>query len=165
MTMQPEPGQADVPLVSVDLPATEEEAPVLNVDTEALLERLEEEDGLGRRTWVIAEGYIPSESTGPAPAMTSHETACILNTGERAAEIEITLYFSDREPAGPYRVRVEARRTLHLRFNDFESPEPVPRDTDYASVFRSNVPVVIQHTRLDSRQPPHALLSTVAWNE
>lgn len=31
---------------------------------------------LGRRTWVIAEGYIPDSSTGPEPEMTSHETVC-----------------------------------------------------------------------------------------
>ncbi len=120
---------------------------------------------LGRRVWVIAEGYIPGESTGPAPAMTSHETACILNPNEVAAAVEITLYFSDREPVGPYRVGVAARRTKHLRFNELQDPEPVPRDTDYSSVIRSSVPVIVQHTRLDSRQPPHALVSTVAWAE
>lgn len=121
--------------------------------------------GIGRRTWVIAEGYIPGESTGPAPAMTSHETACILNANDMTADIEVTLYFADREPVGPYEISVAPRRTLHLRFNALKDPEPVPRDTDYSSVFRSSVPIVIQHTRLDSRQPPHALLSTVAWGE
>ena len=120
---------------------------------------------LGRTTWVIAEGYIPSESATehPGHAMVSHEAACILNTNDEVAQIEITVYFSDREPAGPYRLHVEARRTRHLRFNDLADPEPVPRDTDYSSVIRSSVPIVVQHTRLDSRQPPHALLSTVAW--
>src|SRR5581483_10982933 len=118
---------------------------------------------LGARTWVIAEGYIPGASTGPEPQMDSHETACILNAGERPARLEITIYFSDRDPAGPYRVEVPARRTLHLRFNELADPEPVPRDTDYASVIRSDVPVVVQHTRLDSRQAENALLSTVAY--
>lgn len=61
--------------------------------------------------------------------MTSHETACLLNVGEVDAEVAITLYFSDREPAGPYRVTVPARRTLHLRFNELDDPESVPRDT------------------------------------
>lgn len=74
------------------------------------------------------------------------------------------IYFVDREPAGPYNIIVQARRTLHMRFNDLTDPEPIPRDTDYASVLRSTVPVVVQHTRLDSRQPPHALLSTIAWS-
>ena len=56
-----------------------------------------------------------------------------------------------------------ARRTLHQRFNELEEPEPIPRDTDYASVIESDVPIVVQHTRLDSRQPANALLSTIAF--
>jgi hypothetical protein len=122
-------------------------------------------DELGRRVWVIAEGYIPGESydASPTRAMLSHETACILNANDEPAAIEITLYFADREPVGPYRVTVDARRTRHLRFNDLDDPVPVPRDTDFSSVLRASVSIVVQHTRLDSRQPPHALLSTMAW--
>ena len=118
---------------------------------------------IGTTRWAIAEGYIPETSTGPEPQMTSHETACILNPGDREARIAITLYFTDREPAGPYRLTVPARRTRHVRFNDLDDPEPVPRGTDYASVIESDVPVVVQHTRLDSRQAENALLSTVAY--
>lgn len=118
---------------------------------------------LGRRYWSIAEGYIPGSSTGPAPALTSHETVCMLNPGESAAQVAITLYFEDREPIGPYRVSVPGRRTKHLRFNDLADPAPVPRDTPYASLIVSDVPIICQHTRLDSRQPPHALLTTIAW--
>ena len=118
---------------------------------------------IGHKIWAIAEGYIPGESNGPEPAFTSHETACILNAGEKIANIEITIYFADKEPVGPYRVEVPARRTLHLRFNDLSDPEPVPRDTDYASVIKSDVPIVVQHTRLDSRQKENALLTTIAF--
>ncbi|MCY1083482.1 sensory rhodopsin transducer [Archangium lansingense] len=42
-------------------------------------------------------------------------------------------------------------------------PAPVPRDTGYSSVFTSDVPIVVQHTRLDSRQAENALLSTMAF--
>jgi hypothetical protein len=118
---------------------------------------------IGRTTWAIAEGYIPGASTGQGRAFESHETACILNAGDRDAHVEIMIYFADCEPAGPYRVTVPARRTRHVRFNDLDDPAPVPRDTDYASVLRSDVPVVVQHTRLDSRKAELALLSTVAF--
>lgn len=118
---------------------------------------------IGRQIWVIAEGYIPSQSTGPAPQMTSHETACLLNAGDRDAHVTITIYYADREPGGPYKVVVPARRTLHLRFNNLDEPEPIPRDTDYSSVIESDVPIVVQHTRLDSRQSAAALLSTIAF--
>jgi hypothetical protein len=118
---------------------------------------------IGRRLWAIAEGYIPEGSTGPEPQMTSHETACILNTADHDASVVITIFYADRDPGGPYRVTVPARRTLHLRFNDLQDPEPIPPDTDYASVFESDVPIVVQHTRLDSRQAENALLTTMAF--
>ena len=122
-----------------------------------------ERQAIGARTWAIAEGYIPAWSNGPEPEFTSHETACILNTNDTEAHVEITIYFSDRDPVGPYRVTVGARRTKHVRFNDLSDPEPIPRGTDYSSVIVSDVPVVVQHTRLDSRQSENALLTTMAW--
>ena len=123
------------------------------------------EHPIGRKQWAIAEGYIPSQSQGPEPEMTSHETVCLLNASELDAHVEITIFFADREPAGPYSVVVAARRTKHLRFNDLRKPESIPRDTDYASVIESDIPIVVQHTRLDSRQSANALLSTVAYAE
>jgi hypothetical protein len=119
---------------------------------------------LGSRRWAIAVGYIPPESSGRGRAFESHETACILNTCDREAHVEIMLYFADREPVGPYRITVGARRTLHLRFNDLAEPAAVPRGTDFASVIVSDVPIVVQHTRLDSRRAALALLSTVAFD-
>lgn len=120
---------------------------------------------IGRTTWAIAEGYIPSQSVAETRELVSHETACILNAGDADARVEITVYFKDREPIGPYIVEVAARRTLHLRFNDLDDPAPIPRDTDYATVLRSNVPVVVQHTRLDSRRAEIALMTTIAWSD
>jgi hypothetical protein len=123
------------------------------------------DNAIGATRWAIAEGYIPGWSHGPEPQMTSHETVCLLNAADRDAHVEITVFFADREPAGPYRLIVPARRTRHVRFNDLADPEPIPRDTDYASVIESDVPIVAQHTRLDSRQAENALLSTIAYAE
>lgn len=118
---------------------------------------------IGRRRWVIAEGYIPSQSHGPEPQMTSHETMCILNSSDQDATVQVTIFYADREPVGPYVVQVPARRTKHVRFNDLKDPAPIPRDTDYASLIDSNVRIVVQHTRLDSRQSENALFSTMAF--
>src|SRR5215203_7159137 len=118
---------------------------------------------LGRHRWAIAEGYIPGWSHGPEPQFTSHETACLLNASDEEAHVKITVFFSDREPVGPYRLIVPARRTQHVRFNELKDPEPIPVDTDYASVIESDVPIVVQHTRLDSRQAENALLSNIAF--
>lgn len=118
---------------------------------------------IGRTRWAIAEGYIPAWSNGPAPQFTSHETACLLNASDQPAEVRITVYFEDREPAGPYRIAVPARRTKHIRFNELEDPESIPVDTPFASVLESDVPIVVQHTRLDSRQAENALMTTMAF--
>ncbi len=120
---------------------------------------------IGCRRWAIAEGYIPGWSHGPEPQFTSHETACLLNASDREAKVEITIFFSDREPAGPYRLTVPARRTKHLRFNELRDPEPIPHETDYSSVIESDVPIIVQHTRLDSRQAENALITTIAYAE
>ncbi|MGE5506775.1 MAG: sensory rhodopsin transducer [Actinomycetota bacterium] len=117
---------------------------------------------IGHKAWVIPEGWIPGASTGGGRALESHETACILNAGDADAHIAITLFFADVDPVGPYHVTVPARRTRHIRFNDLGDP-PVPRDTDYASLIQSDVPVVVQHTRLDSRQAALALITTIAF--
>jgi hypothetical protein len=118
---------------------------------------------IGHRRWAIAEGYIPAQSTGTTPQLESHETVCILNAGGADAHITVMVYFRERAPAGPFRFTVPAERTRHIRFNDFRDPETIPRDTDYSSVIESDVPIVVQHTRLDSRQPALALLSTIAF--
>jgi hypothetical protein len=77
--------------------------------------------------------------------------------------VEISVFFQNRDPAGPYRLTVAGRRTLHLRFNDLDDPEPIPKGTDYASVIESDLEIVVQHTRLDSRQAENALITTIAF--
>ena len=62
---------------------------------------------IGHEVWAIAEGWIPGRSSGPDD-MESHETVSILNTSDQDAHVEITIYFTDREPAGPYPLTVRA---------------------------------------------------------
>ncbi len=118
---------------------------------------------IGHTRWAIAEGYIPEWSHGPKPQMLSHETACILNANDQDARVKITIFYSDREPAGPYHMVVPARRVKHIRYNDLEDPEAIPPGTDYASLIESDVPIVVQHTRLDSRQAQNTLMTTMAF--
>src|SRR5688500_11502115 len=119
-------------------------------------------EAIGKKRWAIPEGYIPSERASTERALISHETACIRNAGDPGPHTPLTVYFTNRAPV-TYQVAVPARRTLHLRFNDLKDPEPVPLDTDFSSVFESDVPITVQHTRLDSRRAEISLLSTIAY--
>jgi hypothetical protein len=118
---------------------------------------------IGKTRWAIAEGYIPRESSSQSRELISHEAICVLNAGDAAAHLTLHIYFTDREPAGPYHFDVPPRRTLHLRLNDLKEPEPVPLATEYSMLLESDQPVVAQHTRLDSRKNSLALLSTIAY--
>jgi hypothetical protein len=118
---------------------------------------------VGHKRWAIGEGYIPESSQGPEPEMTSHESICVLNVSDEEAHLQIWVFYADHEPVGPYKISVDARRTKHIRFNNLNDPQAIPRGTDYASLIESDVPIVIQHTRLDSRQEANALISTIAY--
>src|SRR3569623_202718 len=120
---------------------------------------------IGKTRWAIAAGYIPPYSTSDTRELTSHETACLLNAGERPAHGQITIFYADRGPSGPYKVTVPAARTLHLRFNELSDPESIPRGTDFSSVLESDVPIVVQHTRLDIRNSEIQQKTTAAYSE
>ncbi len=119
----------------------------------------------GKKKWAIADGYIPSYSNGPAPQMESHETVCILNTNKTAANVNLMIYFNDKDPVGPFSFIIHGERTEHLRFNNLMNPAPIPKDTDFSCTIESDIPVVVQHTRLDSRQAENALMTTIAYSE
>jgi hypothetical protein len=118
---------------------------------------------IGHRRWALPEGYLPGWSNGPEPQMTSHETLCLLNTCDREARVSITIFYSDRNPSGPYLIQVPGQRTKHVRLNDLKEPEPIPVNTDFSTVIESDVPIVVQQTRLDSRQAENALMTTIAY--
>lgn len=120
-------------------------------------------NSIGRKNWVIPEGYIPTYSNSTGRELLSHEAVCILNASDLDAHVNITIFFSDQEPVGPYQIIVPARRTKHLRFNDLENPKPIPKGVDYSSLIESDVEIVVQHTRLDSRQAANALMTTIAF--
>ncbi len=119
---------------------------------------------IGKRKWAIAEGYIAGWSHGPEYLMTSPEASCILNAGDEEANVNLTVFFKDKPAIGPYPVKIGAERTLHLRMNDLD-PEKLPLATDYSCVIESSVPIIVQHTRLDSRQAENALMTTIAYSQ
>ncbi len=107
---------------------------------------------LGKKSWAIPGSNIPLEQTGPEPDFTSHDSLWILNATDDDADVEITIYYADREPVGPYSIDIEARRVRQIRFNDLIDPQPIPLETDYAAVVESNTPIVVHFTQMDTRQ-------------
>ncbi|WP_340015593.1 sensory rhodopsin transducer [Paenibacillus sp. FSL K6-1318] len=115
----------------------------------------------GHTYWVIPDGYIPPESSG---TLESHESICVLNTGATDAELHMTIYFEDRDPLEDIIAEVPARRTKHIRTASLRSGEQsIPAGVPYAITVSSNIPVIIQYSRLDTTQPELALMSVMAY--
>ncbi|WP_340400410.1 sensory rhodopsin transducer [Paenibacillus sp. FSL H8-0079] len=115
----------------------------------------------GHTYWVIPDGYIPPKSSG---TLESHESICVLNTGATDAELHITIYFEDRDPLEDIVAEVPARRTKHIRTASLRSGEQsIPSGVPYAITVSSNIPVIIQYSRLDTTQPELALMSVIAF--
>ncbi len=119
---------------------------------------------LGARTWTIPDAYLPAIGPKGKPGYVGHESLCVLNTRARAAQLRIGLYFADREPMTTPVLTIEPGRFFHLRFDDPVQLGGlvVPREVPYGLRVESNVPVVVQHSRLDVTQANMTFLSAIA---
>jgi len=117
---------------------------------------------VGAKLWLIPDCYLPAESTG---GMESHESTCVLNLGSKPATISLTAYFEDREPIMGLRATCPPRRTVHIRINSLKNKkgETIPTGKPFALKVRSNVKLVVQHTRLDTTQAALSLMTTMAF--
>jgi hypothetical protein len=118
---------------------------------------------LGCRIWAIADGHIPLVSHGNEPAFTSHDKLCILNTSPDEARLELTVYYSEAEPDGPYVLQVPAKRVRHIRINDLINPRALPLNVPYGLVIVSTVDVIVQFSRRDTSQQENAIMTTLAY--
>jgi len=117
---------------------------------------------MGARMWIVPDCYLPVQSTG---GLESHEAACVLNLGAKAAELKFTAFFEDRGPLEDLRATCGPRRTNHVHLEALKNRrgESIPRGVPFALAVESNFQVVVQHTRLDTTQPALALMTTMAF--
>ena len=117
----------------------------------------------GHTTRVIPGGRISARSTGPEPEFTSRDEIFMLNTGDAEARLALTMFYADREPVGPYELTIAPRRVRRVRCNDLIDPEAMPLGVDYGVLVESDVPIVVQSTRIDTGQPALAMLGALAF--
>lgn len=107
----------------------------------------------------VPDGYYASRSNGISP---SHEAICVLNTKCMPVDIDLILYFEDRECMKGFHVQVPAQRTLHIRMDKIQNDngESVPVDTPYAIEIRCSHTVELQYSRVDTSQSEMAFAMT-----
>lgn len=119
----------------------------------------------GKRTWIFPDGDLPPAGDEDLP-LEGHESLIVLNTGDSDAQIEIDVYFEDREPEVGLKVEVPARRVKCFRVDKplGDRGFKVPFG-QYALRLRSSVPIVAQIGRADVRQPNLAYYTTPGYAE
>lgn len=120
---------------------------------------------IGKQEWLIPDMYYPEITA--SKNYVSHESICVLNTGDTDADIEITLYFEAQEPITLRTARCAARRTHHIRMDKQQDLQgnPVPKGLPYASYVKSSVPVVVQYSRADTTDGPASFMTTIAYTK
>ena len=118
----------------------------------------------GKKEWFIPDGFMNHTSNGD---FVSHEAICVLNMQQEEAHVQLTFYFEDRDPLTGFVVPVAGQRTNHIRLDRIVGPqgEKVPYDTPYAVYVKSDLPIIVQHSRMDVSQPAMALMTTIAFSE
>lgn len=118
---------------------------------------------LGSKIWIIPDGFLPLKSSGD---FVSHEAVCVLNVGEKDANINLSIYFEDREPMEDFNATCGAKRTNHIRLDKIEDSngKSIPRNVPYAIKVESDEPIIVQHSRMDTTQAEMTLMTTIAYD-
>ncbi len=118
---------------------------------------------VGKCEWLIPDGFYPEIDRGGV--YVSHEAVCVLNTGDMDAHIEITLFFENQEPKSGFSACCPAERTKHIRMDHIKNADgsSVPRGVPYAMLVTSDVPVVVQYSRLDTSQVELGFMGLIAY--
>lgn len=95
--------------------------------------------------------------------MCSFDLLCLLNAGDEVANVRMRVLYAEHGEPDVYRLVVAPRRVRHLRINDLIFPEAVRLDAAYGLLLESDVPVVVQFGRQDTRQAANARMMTIAW--
>ena len=114
----------------------------------------------GRKIWYFPDGELPPPGEEP---LKGHESIIILNDNEKIANLVMTLFFTDRDPIENIKITIQPRRVKCIRMDNPGDLGGVVvlRETQYAIKLVSDLPVVIQYGRLDTRQARMAFYTTL----
>jgi hypothetical protein len=121
----------------------------------------DQQNNMGRTQWVYPDLELPPPGDAP---LKGHESLIILNMNDAEATITLTLYFTDKEPVVLPTLKVQARRVRCLRMDhEHEIGFQIPLETQYALRLNSDLPVVAQYGRLDTRQQNMAFYTVMGY--
>lgn len=121
-------------------------------------------NGIGKKLWIIPDCELPQEGEG---VLKGHESVIIVNDNDTEANIDVTLYFDDKDCYEGIKWTVGANRVRCFRMNNTDDMcgFVVPFETQYAMKIVSDKNIVLQYGRLDNRQTNLAYYTTLGYSE
>lgn len=118
----------------------------------------------GAKLWFIPDGYLATP-VGNDPVYKNHEAICVVNTTAQDAHLLLDFYFPDRDPVEGVAVTIPAKRCYHVRMDDPAQlgGYQLPYDVPYGARVRSDVPVVVQYSRMYATTQNISLMTTMAF--
>lgn len=109
---------------------------------------------------VIPDGFLHSKGNG---LFNSHETICILNMNDSAIEVELILYFENRDKIEGFHYTIESERSMHIRLDHAvnNNGQEIPRDTPYSICIELSDNAYIQYSRMDTSQSNLSIATTI----
>lgn len=119
----------------------------------------------GKRIWYFPDAELPP--MGADPDIFGHESIIVMNPNDANANVELTLYWTDRPPDSGIMMEVGANRVICVRATERDGLMGVriPLGVQYAIKVESDVPVIAQYGRLDVRMGNMAFYTTPGYNE
>jgi len=114
---------------------------------------------LGKKVWFFPDGDLPAPGEG---TLQGHESLVVLNPNATDAELTLTVYFTDREPAILDAGLVDAQRVRCIRTNEPIDGFQIPFG-QYALKIESSVGVIAQIGRMDVAQANLAYYTTMGF--
>ena len=121
-------------------------------------------NGLGKKSWIIPDCELPLPGEG---VLKGHESVIVVNDSDVRADIEVKIFYVDKDCDAKIRWTVEPGRVRCFRMNNVNDMDgyQIPVDTQYAMKVTSNTPIVLQYGRLDNRQTNLAYYTTLGYAE
>ena len=117
----------------------------------------------GKKKWFFPDGDRPPFGDSE---LIGHESYIVLNPNKQAAHLSVTLYFEDKEPFHSIQMTVAAERVKCFQTHnpDHFGVHVIPVGKQYAMKIESDVPVIVQYGRLDTRQVNLAYYTTMGYS-
>lgn len=106
--------------------------------------------GYGKNVWIFPDAELPPVGENVIPG---HESIIITNTGDKDAYVQITLFYTDKDPIKDICITVGAQRVRCLRTNEEKDfgKYTANFEEQYAIMLESDEPIVAQYGRAEPR--------------